>query len=48
MLGRPHSVERNVAAYLTQVSATLGYTPIERIPVLGQGVPTAQPTNSAW
>lgn len=39
MLARPRSVEREVAAHLTQMSAKIGASPVERIPVLGRTGP---------
>lgn len=39
MKSRPRSIERKVAEYLTGFYATRGWSPVERIPVLGRTGP---------
>jgi hypothetical protein len=37
--GRPRSIEREVAHWITRLSAPKGYAPVHRIPVLGRAGP---------
>ena len=39
MKGRPRSVEREVAAHLSRFFVSMGWSPVERIPVLGRTGP---------